>query len=275
MQKIVADENKKYYKEQAELFQLQKEWRSNTISELREETQILHRDVQASEERIILLRKQHHQDLKRLRHGFLQLSTQEQRKEDIQSFDDLDQYYRESDEDFVRLAKQVKPMIVTGKHIAILGSTSRGKSTMINSLLGKHVAQVGIGEVTTEFEPYQGFDFILWDTPGINDETKFSSESIALWKSMKHRLILIESTIKENSKIMKRFDQIDLHYDIIVNKFDLADEEDQAQFREQIRSEVKSLGLKQLHSLFFLSAKYPGRYPDWINLVDYLTSSVS
>jgi GTP-binding protein EngB required for normal cell division len=91
---------------------------------------------------------------------------------------------------------------------------------------------------------------------------------------MKYRLILIEHTIKENSKMMKLFDQINLHYDIIVNKFDLVDEEEQTPFREQIRREVKTLELKQLNSILFLSVKYPQRFPDWITLVNYLTSSV-
>jgi len=266
--------NKKYYKQQNELFQLQRECRADVIADLRGEERVLHRQLQESEERIFQLRREHHQELSRLRECFLQLSTDDQCNEEITSFDDLDQYHTKSDETFIRLAQQVKPMEVEGNHIAVLGSTSRGKSTMINSLLGKYEAEVGIGEVTTKCEPYIGLNFVLWDTPGRNDDTIFNHESIALWKSMKYRLILIENTVKENSKMMKLFDQINLSYDIIANKFDLVKEEEQTPFREQIRREIKTLKFKQINSLFFLSAKYPPQFSDWITLVNYLTSSI-
>lgn len=253
---------------------MQTEWRTHVIADLHEDEKVLYQQRQESEERIERFKQQRQEDLNKLQQCFLNLSMEEQHNEEIQSFNDLDQYHKRSSEAIIRLSKEIKPMPVEGNHIAVLGWTSRGKSTMINSLLGKTEAAVGIGEVTTKCEPYKGLNFVLWDTPGRNDETKFNGESIALWKSMRYRLILIENTIKENSRMMKLFDQIDLHYEIIVNKFDLVDKEEQSQFREQIRHEVRTLGLQRVNSIFFLSAKFTERFSDWLKLVDYLTSSV-
>lgn len=274
IQRKIADTDKKYYEGQAELLQFQQEWTDAQIRELRQQEQGLYKERNESEKRIAELRKQHNQDLNKLRESFRQLAAEVKQNDELRTFEDRNQFSRESDQALIRLAKQIKPMVVEGKHIAILGSTSRGKSTMINSLLGKQVAQVGIGETTNESEPYQGLNFILWDTPGCNDETNFNAESMSLWKSMKYRLIIIESTIKENSRMMKMFDQIDLNYDIIVNKFDLIDEDEKATFQTQIRKEAKTLGLTRLTSIFFLSAKYPAQFGDWIELVQYLTSNV-
>lgn len=71
--------------------------------------------------------------------------------------------------------------------------------------------------------------------------------------------------------MMKLLEAIGLHYDIVVNKFDTIEENERAQFRTQIENEIKENGLKNMDKIFFVSAKFVAMFPDWRNMVDYLT----
>ncbi|CAF4390639.1 unnamed protein product, partial [Rotaria sordida] len=73
-----------------------------------------------------------------------------------------------------------------GNNIAFFGLTSTGESTMLDSLLGEKKAATDVGETTLEVISYFGRNFVLRDIPSRNDE----------------------STIKENSSIMKLLDAI-------------------------------------------------------------------
>ena len=57
-------------------------------------------------------------------------------------------------------------------------------------------------------------------------------EYISFFKGLTRRLILIQATVKENSSLMKLLDELDLKYDIVFNKFDKVDEEEQAVLKE-------------------------------------------
>ncbi|CAF4280025.1 unnamed protein product, partial [Rotaria sordida] len=125
-----------------------------------------------------------------------------------------------------------------------------------------------------EVSSYSGRDFILWDIPGRNDEVTYTRmQYISFFKGLTRRLILVQSTIKENSSIMKLLDAIELHYDIVVNKMDRIEEEERVEFCEQIRKEISKIGLKGVGRVFFVSAKYPAQFPDWLEMVNYLTDS--
>ncbi|CAF1376926.1 unnamed protein product [Rotaria sordida] len=61
-------------------------------------------------------------------------------------------------------------------------------------------------------------------------------------------------------------------WDLPVNKFDEVGEDEQHAFREQVHREIQALGLKNVNKVFFVSAKHPQMFPDWMTMVDYLTN---
>ncbi|CAF4560103.1 unnamed protein product [Rotaria sp. Silwood2] len=191
----------------------------------------------------------------------------------IDSFESLAQQDERAKKALIELAQKTEPMKMVGINIGLFGITSTGKSTMLNSLLGKKIAETGVGETTTKITPYQGMQYTLWDVPGRNDEINYlSMEYISFFKGLTRRLILIQATIKENSSMMKLLDEIGLRYDIVFNKFDKVDEEERTAIQQQIRSEIKSLGLKGVDHVFFVSSKHIQMFPDWLTMVNLLTS---
>lgn len=172
----------------------------------------------------------------------------------------------------VSAARQTPVRALQGKHIGVFGLTSTGKSTLVNSLLGKQVAATGAGETTTEMTPYSGLGYTIWDAPGRNDLVTYENDQcMSLIKALTHRLILIQSSAKENRDLMRLMDDLGLDYDIVVNKFDNVDEDEQDDFRFQIQREIGSLNLRRVQNVFFISAKHPNKFRDWLTMVDYLT----
>ena len=177
---------------------------------------------------------------------------------------------------FIELARLTTPMPVEGNNIGLFGSTSTGKSTILNVILAQNLAETGIGETTQEIKAHPRESFTLWDVPGRNDEVSyFSMEYILSFIGLTRRLILIQATVKENSSLMKLLDELDLKYDIVFNKFDKVDEEEQPQVKEQIRNEIQRAGLRQVENVFFVSAKQPKTFPDWMTMVGHLTNSLT
>ncbi|CAF1235086.1 unnamed protein product [Rotaria sp. Silwood1] len=195
------------------------------------------------------------------------------RRKNMKSFDDVAKYEKRRQKALSKLAHKTKTIKRQGNNIGIFGLTSTGKSTIVNSLLGKNVAETGVGETTKEITSYHGTGYTLWDTPGRNDELTYSNEKyISFIKGLTRRLILIQYTIKENLNLIRLFDDLELGYDIIVNKFDEIDEDEQSKFQCQIQREIESFGLKRKKNVFFISAKYPRMFPSWLEMVDYLTN---
>jgi len=159
-----------------------------------------------------------------------------------------------------------------GRNFGFFGLTSTGKSTIINKLIGKDVAAVGAGETTIQIQPYEGQGYRLFDIPGRNDDMSyFSMEYISFWKGLTARLVVVTVTIKEMTKVFRLLDAIDLKYDIIVNKFDTVPLEEREKFKAKIQDEVVKSGLKGVNHIWYVSAENPKQFPDWINMVDYLT----
>ena len=234
-------------------------------------------NLQQNEEKTALeaqaneFRQQHNQLLER----YEKLAAEMKRKK-IDSFEALAEYDKESMKIFIELARLTPPMLLEGNNIGLFGSTSTGKSTMLNAILGQNLAETGIGETTQEIKAYPGESFTLWDVPGRNDEVSyFSMEYISFFKGLTRRLILIQATVKENSSLMKLLDELGLKYDIVFNKFDKVDEEEQPQVKEQIRNEIQRTGLRQVGNVFFVSAKQPKKFPDWMAMVEHLTNSLT
>ena len=99
-----------------------------------------------------------------------------------------------------------------------------------------------------------------------------SMEYISFFKGLTRRLILIQSTVKENSSMMKLLDEINLQYDIVVNKFDLVDEDERQEFKDQIQREIETLRLRKVNRIFYVSAKHFQMFPDWIEMINHLTN---
>ncbi|CAF3886457.1 unnamed protein product [Adineta steineri] len=196
---------------------------------------------------------------------------EELKKKNLTSFEDIAEKDKQAKEAIIKLAKEAEPFEMEGNNIALFGITSCGKSTMINVLYGKEVAETGKGETTLRIQSYQATDFVLWDIPGKNDEVSYMSmQYISFFKGLTHRIILVTNTLKENSSMMKLLDAIGLDYDIVVNKMDECDDKEQPKFRKGIQKEVQTLGLKGVGRIFYVSAKNPLQFPDWADMVDYL-----
>ncbi|CAF1416419.1 unnamed protein product [Rotaria magnacalcarata] len=160
-----------------------------------------------------------------------------------------------------------------GINVALFGLTSTGKSTMLNSLIGSKVAATGCGETTMEITSYPAQGFTLCDIPGRNDEISyFSMQYIAFWKGLTRRLVLITTTVKENTSMMKLLDAIGLTYDVVVNKFDKVDEEERENFQKQVKVQIAEAKLKGVDHVYYVSAKNPKMFDDWIKMVDQMTS---
>jgi len=202
----------------------------------------------------------------------------EMKRKKIESFEELAEHDKDSVKILIQLAQLTPAAPMEGNNIGLFGSTSTGKSTMLNALLGKQniepgAAQTGVGETTKEVKAYPGTGFTLWDVPGRNDEISYlSMECISFFKGLTQRLILITATVKENSSMMKLLDELGLKYSIVFNKFDKVDEEEQSSVKEQIHKEIKDLGLKQVDKVFFVSAKCPTSFPDWSALNQHLNN---
>jgi len=159
-----------------------------------------------------------------------------------------------------------------GRNFGFFGLTSTGKSTIINTLIGEHVAAVGAGETTTTIQLYEGQGYGLYDIPGRNDDISyFSMEYISFWKGLTGRLVVITATVKEMTKVFRLLDAIDLKYDIVVNKFDTVPLEEREKFKAKIQDEVTLNNLKGANHIWYVSAENPKQFSDWISMIDYLT----
>ena len=199
----------------------------------------------------------------------------EQRRRDMQSLNRrINSLERQMQErPVVSAARRVRTLSLHGNNIGVFGLTSRGKSTLVNSLLNKTVAEVGAGETTKEIKAYPGLGYTIWDVPGQNDMVTYEQDDyMSLIKGLTHRLILIQSTVKENVKLMRLLDDLNLRYDIVVNKFDQVDADEQDGFQRQINREVSSSNLQCCRRVYFVSAKFPNQFGDWLRMVHALTS---
>jgi len=197
---------------------------------------------------------------------------QDMANQNIESFEDLQRYDQKGADALVKLATETKSLQMQGRNIGFFGLTSTGKSTMINKLINKEVAETGAGETTTKIEPYDGQGYRLYDIPGRNDDmTYFSMEYVAFWKGLTARVVLLTTSVKEMTKVFRLLDAINLKYDIVVNKFDLVKSEERDAFKAQIKQEITQCGLKGANHIWFVSSQNPGQFPDWMTMVNYLT----
>lgn len=64
---------------------------------------------------------------------------------------------------------------------------------------------------------------------------------------------------------MNLFEAIDLHYDLV-------DFGERPAFAEKIRGEIDETEWKNVDHVWFLSAQHPNQFPEWLRMVNLLTS---
>ena len=236
-----------------------------------EETAQRKKDMERSNERLERSERALREELERLKAAFESLNAEMKQKK-IETFEQLANHDSEAKERLVQLAQQAPRAELSGVHIAVLGSTSVGKSTLINAFLRQNVAETGYCETTTKITSYSGIGYTLWDFPGRNDEISYlNMDFFSLMKASARRLIVIQATPNENSNLMKLLDKLGLEYDIVLNKFDFVKLKERALVKEKIPDGIKTLGLQKVGKVYFVSAENPYMFEDWHELVHHVT----
>ena len=171
------------------------------------------------------------------------------------------------------IVQHIPAIEITGRSIGLFGLISSGKSTLVNSLLGRTVAEVGIGDTTMAVTQYQGIGYTLWDAPGYSDEYDYTAndERVAIIKALSLRIVVVTATINSIIKFLTLLQQLSLPTVIVVNKCDLATAADLQQFKAKIAAEVAAHGLSC--DVYFISADKPASFTeDWDRLVMRITS---
>jgi ribosome biogenesis GTPase A len=82
----------------------------------------------------------------------------------LDSWEKVQAYDQHLADAYIELANKIQPVKVSNyKNIAVLGSVSVGKSTIVNSLIGKKAAEVGVGETTTKTSVYKANGLQVYD----------------------------------------------------------------------------------------------------------------
>lgn len=95
----------------------------------------------------------------------------------------LDLRLSSAEEDFAQLASPDMPL-----RIAIAGQVSAGKSSLINALLGEHLAETDVVQTTEKSQTYPAefgdLSVVLLDTPGLDGSEKVSAKVLKeLWSA--------------------------------------------------------------------------------------------
>ena len=138
--------------------------------------------------------------------------------------------------------------------------------------------RTGEGETTKDIAPYKSVGFTMWDMPGRHDGLSyFTLEYISMMKGLTKRVVLVRNTVKEMTKVCELLDALNLHYIIVVNRFQvqrksLETQEERVKFEEQIKQEVKNEKLTYAgERVFFIAATATEKYAeDWQDLYKLL-----
>ena len=143
--------------------------------------------------------------------------------------------------------------------ILLAGGTGVGKSSLINKIFGRKVAETGIGKpVTSLIEKFESEDLgvILYDSPGyeIDKVQKFEDEVIDIKK--KEAVNLVWYCIQASGgKItdfdigtIKKFRDNNLPVSIVLTKCDLASEETAKVLKEVAKKEIGEIDIYEMSS---------------------------
>ncbi|CAF4733678.1 unnamed protein product [Rotaria sp. Silwood1] len=82
----------------------------------------------------------------------------------LDSWEKVQAYDKRMADAYIELANKIQPLKLSNyNNIAVLGSVSVGKSTIVNTLIGKKSAEVGAGETTTKTSVYKGNGLHVYD----------------------------------------------------------------------------------------------------------------
>ena len=143
--------------------------------------------------------------------------------------------------------------------ILLAGGTGVGKSSLINKIFGRNVAEIGDGKpVTSLIEKFESEDLgvILYDSPGyeIDKVRQFEDEVIDIKK--KEAVNLVWYCIQASGHrvadfdigTIKKFRENNLPVSIILTKCDLVSEETAKKFKETISKEIGEIDIYEMSS---------------------------
>ena len=143
--------------------------------------------------------------------------------------------------------------------ILLAGGTGVGKSSLINKIFGRNVAEIGDGKpVTSLIEKFESEDLgvILYDSPGyeIDKVRQFEDEVIDIKR--KEAVNLVWYCIQASGHrvtdfdigTIKKFRENNLPVSIILTKCDLVSEETAKKFKETISKEIGEIDIYEMSS---------------------------
>lgn len=121
-------------------------------------------------------------------------------------------------------------------HIGIFGKRNAGKSSLINALTGQSLAIVSDVKGTTTDPVLKSMELlplgpvVMIDTPGLDDEGELGTLRIQKAYQMLNKtdiaVLVVDASVgmtKEDEKILKRIQEKEIPYVVVMNKADLVD----------------------------------------------------
>ena len=108
--------------------------------------------------------------------------------------------------------------------VAFYGKVSSGKSSFVNLLMGKKVAEIGPGEITKDITPYIATyaPLCFYDYPGNDEEISYySADILSLARSMDLACVLFTATIKSNIRYVRLLQALKIPFVTLLTQTDL------------------------------------------------------
>lgn len=162
-------------------------------------------------------------------------------KDDLKHWQEVEQ---KADEELEKPAYTPKPLRNYKRfprHIVFIGNPGTGKSTLINSLVGKRVAEAGLSltGITKHLQKIEHDERTLLDTPGLADIENQDQAVLAIQEALKlgwkYRIFFVlnirdgrimEPDCDTINRVMKAIDNDEKTYHVVINKIDAIEREE-------------------------------------------------